>query len=111
MDKKEIIHLLEEMGTLLELQGANPFKSRAFHNASRALEGVTEDIAQAVETGAIRKVKGIGEGIARVVTDLVRTGHSKDYDEVRGGDPGRRAGDAAHPGTRARRRSSCCTRS
>ena len=84
MDKKEIIDLLEEMGTLLELQGANPFKSRAFHNASRALEGVTEDIAQAVESGSIRSVKGIGEGIARVITDLVRTGKSKDYDEVRG---------------------------
>jgi DNA polymerase (family X) len=84
MDKKEIVRLLEEMGTLLELQGANPFKSRAFHNASRTLEGVTEDLAVAVESGSIRKVKGIGEGIARVITDLVRTGTSKDYDEVRG---------------------------
>ena len=84
MDKKEITHILEEMGTLLELQGANPFKSRAFHNASRALEGVTEDIAQAVETGSIKKVKGSGEGIARVITDLVQTGKSKDYEEVRG---------------------------
>lgn len=84
MEKKEIIRLLEEMGTLLELQGANPFKSRAFHNAARTLEGVTEDIGQAVASGTIRNVKGIGEGIARVITDLVTTGRSKDYDEVRG---------------------------
>lgn len=87
MDKKEIIRILEEMGTLLELQGANPFKSRAFHNAARALEGLTEDIGAAVASGSIRKVKGIGEGIARVITDLVRTGASKDHEEVRGGVP------------------------
>lgn len=88
MDKKEISRILEEMGTLLELQGANPFKSRAFHNASRTLEGLTEDLASAVESGTIRKVKGIGEGIARVITDLVKTGESKDYAEVRKGIPG-----------------------
>jgi len=87
MDKKEIAHILEEMGTLLELQGANPFKSRAFHNAARALEGFTDDVAAAVESGAIRNVKGIGEGIARVITDLVKTGKSKDYAEVRKGIP------------------------
>jgi DNA polymerase (family 10) len=44
MEKKDIAAVLDEMGTLLELQGANPFKSRAFHNASRAVEGITGDL-------------------------------------------------------------------
>ena len=87
MDKKEVAHILEEMGTLLELQGANPFKSRAFHNASRALEGFTGDLAEAVQSGAIRDVKGIGEGIAKVIGDLVTAGRSKDYEDARKGIP------------------------
>ena len=60
MDKKTVASTLEEMGTLLELQGANPFKSRAFHNASRAVEGITEDLAALVEADRLTEVKGIG---------------------------------------------------
>lgn len=87
MEKKEIVDILEEMGTLLELQGANPFKSRAFHNASRALEGFTGDLPAAVQSGAIREVKGIGEGIAKVIGDLVTAGRSRDYEDARKGIP------------------------
>ncbi|HCV42830.1 MAG TPA: DNA polymerase/3'-5' exonuclease PolX [Bacteroidetes bacterium] len=87
MDKKAIAEILDEMGTLLELQGANPFKSRAFHNASRAVEGLTSDIAGLVESGGIREIDGIGEKIALVISDLVQQGESKDYDELRKGIP------------------------
>jgi len=87
MTKNDIKTILEEMGTLLELQGANPFKSRAFHNASRAVEGITQDIAEMVSSGTLRTVKGIGEGIARVITDLISTGESKDYDELKASVP------------------------
>ena len=41
MDKDQVAAVLEEIGTLLELQGENPFKTRAYHNAARTLEGLT----------------------------------------------------------------------
>lgn len=83
MDKKAIVAILDEMGTLHELLGSNPFKARAFHNASRALEGVTDDLRELVETGAIREVQGIGESISKIIADLVLTGTSKEYDELK----------------------------
>ncbi len=83
MDKKAIVAILDEMGTLLELQGANPFKSRAFHNASRALEGVTEDLESLIESGEIRSVPGIGESISKIITDLVKTGKSKEHEDLK----------------------------
>ena len=83
MEKQAIVAILEEMGTLLKLQGANQFKSRAYHNASRVLEGITDDLPGLVESGAIREVKGIGESIAHVITDLVRAGKSKEYLDLR----------------------------
>jgi DNA polymerase (family 10) len=87
MDKKEISSVLEEMGTLLELQGANPFKSRAFHNAARALEGLTGDIRELADSGELLKVKGIGTSIAAIIKDLATKGRSKEYAELRKGIP------------------------
>lgn len=39
MDKSLIIRKLEEMAVHMELKGENPFKIRAFSNASRILQG------------------------------------------------------------------------
>jgi DNA polymerase (family 10) len=83
MEKKDIAAVLDEMGTLLELQGANPFKSRAFHNASRAVEGITGDLPALVKSGALLEIAGIGKGTAQVIGELVATGSSKDHKELR----------------------------
>ena len=87
MEKKEIAAILDEMGTLLELQGANPFKSRAFHNASRAVEGITGDLPSMAASGELLKVKGIGTSIAAIIADLAKSGKSKEYSELRKGFP------------------------
>jgi DNA polymerase (family 10) len=83
MDKKAIAAILEEMGTLLELQGANPFKSRAFHNASRAVDQITDDLAELIRTGALTEIKGIGKSISAIITDLATVGESKEYTDLR----------------------------
>ena len=83
MDKKEVSDILEEIGTLLELKGENPFKVRAYHNASRIIEGVTSDLKTLVETESLSTIKGIGEGLAEKITLLVKTGHLPYYEELK----------------------------
>lgn len=83
MEKKEIAAILDQMGTLLELQGANPFKCRAYQAASRAVDGITEDLLDLVTSGRLIEVDGIGKSIAAVISDLAQTGQSKEYDEIR----------------------------
>ena len=83
MDKKQIAAILDEMGTLFELKGENPFKCRAFHNAARVVEALTADVKALVETGEIRSVKGIGEHLTKVIGELVRTGTSEEYESVK----------------------------
>jgi DNA polymerase (family 10) len=83
MEKKEIVEILKEIGTFLEFKDENPFKCRAYHNASRIIEGFTTDIKTLIETGEIRKVKGIGESIAEKITELVQTGKLKYYEELK----------------------------
>ena len=86
-DKKAIVAILHEMGTLLELQGANPFKSRAFYNASRTVEGLTRDLDDLVGKKELQTVKGIGAGIAAIITELVVTGAAAEHQELRSAIP------------------------
>jgi len=83
MDKKQVISILEEIGTLLELKGENPFKTRAYGNAARALRGVTEDLHELVVENRLREVKGIGEAISKKITELVVTGGLKYYEDLK----------------------------
>jgi DNA polymerase (family 10) len=83
MDKTKIADILDEVGTLLELKGENPFKSRAFHNAARLLAGVTDDLGELVKSGKLRSIKGIGESTAKIISDLVTTGSSPDHESLK----------------------------
>jgi DNA polymerase (family 10) len=87
MDKKQVAAILEEIATLLELKGENPFKTRAYNNAARALEGLTEDLAELVASRRLREIKGIGDAISEKITELVTTGRLKYYDDLRAGFP------------------------
>ncbi len=40
MDTARIARTLDEMGTLLEVRGENPFRCRAYHNAAQTLKGL-----------------------------------------------------------------------
>ena len=63
MDKKDVARALEEIAGFLELKGENPFKTRAYSNAARTLEGLTVPLSQLVAEGRLGEVPGIGEAI------------------------------------------------
>lgn len=83
MDKSKVAEILEEIGTLLELKGENPFKCRAYHNASRVIEGTTEDLKTLIAEKRLAELKGIGEGLSEKIIELVQTGKLKYYDELK----------------------------
>src|SRR6266545_3407398 len=87
MDKGKVAEVLVEIGTLLELKGENPFKTRAYTNAARALENLTEPIDKVVAENRLGEIPGIGEGIQKKVTELVTTGRLKYYEEIKASVP------------------------
>jgi len=88
MDKDTVAELLVEIGTLLELKGENPFKTRAYSNAARAIETLTEPIERVVAENRLGEIKGIGEGLRQKITELVTTGHLKYYEDLKASMPG-----------------------
>ncbi|MBI1884024.1 MAG: DNA polymerase/3'-5' exonuclease PolX [Chlamydiae bacterium] len=83
MDKHEVAQILEEIGVLLELKGENPFKSRAYANAARLIEGLDEDLETMVREKKLEELKGIGEALSEKITQLVTTGHLPYYEGLK----------------------------
>jgi len=83
MDRRQVARVLEDIAAMLELAGENPFKVRAYENGARAVLGFPGDLDEAVATGELRKLRGIGSGLFSNVETLVRTGSLPYYDELR----------------------------
>ena len=72
--KSQVVAVLEQVAVLLELKGANLFRTRAYQNGSRALASMEEDLLTVVQEGRLTQVKGIGKGISGLVTEAVLEG-------------------------------------
>ncbi len=83
MNKHEVAEILEEIGTLLALQGENPFKVRAYHNAARAIEAIEEDLETLVKEERLEELPGIGAHIAEKIALLVQKGKLPYYEKLK----------------------------
>jgi len=84
MQNGAIAAQFEELAELLEIQGANPFRVRAYRNAARAILDSTESIAAAADSVAkLREFPGIGEDLAKKIQVLVQTGSIPQLAELR----------------------------
>ncbi len=72
--KSQIVKVLEQVGVLLELDGANQFRVIAYQNASRALASLEEDLLTVVREERITDVKGIGKGLGGLISEAVLKG-------------------------------------
>jgi DNA polymerase (family 10) len=87
MEKDRVAAALDEIGTLLELQGENPFRCNAYHNAARAIEQLETDLADVVAQGKLGEIPGIGDTLRDKITTLVTTGSLPFLDQLRAKTP------------------------
>lgn len=78
-----LIQMLGEFGTLLELDGANAFKSGAYHRAVRSLTDYQGDLGVLLESGRATEIDGVGKGIAEKIDEFLKTGHIEELDALR----------------------------
>jgi len=78
MENVEVANALNRVADLLEIQGANPFRVRAYRNAARTIDSLPRPVAELVAEGAdLKELPGIGEDLSAYITELVRTGRLK----------------------------------
>lgn len=79
MTKKDIIQLLEQIATYMELKGENTFKVSAYRKAAQSLE-IDERPLDEIED--VTELKGIGKGVGDVINKYRENGKSSALEEL-----------------------------
>lgn len=76
MTNSQIADVFELMADLLEFQGENPFRVRAYRNGARAIRNLADSVAAIVQDDPkrLQQVEGIGKAVADKCQVLVQTG-------------------------------------
>ena len=82
MDKKDIIDLLERIGTMMEIKGENPFKIRAYFAGARTLQTMEDDLSEVIAEGRLGDIPGIGKALTEKIETLHTTGKLEFYDKL-----------------------------
>lgn len=81
-----IARRLSSAATLLDRQGADPYRAQAYRQAARTIRGLDRDIAVIGEGGAkaLMEIRGVGPSIARAIAEQLLTGRWPFLDMLRG---------------------------
>ena len=75
MQNPDVARILEEIADLLEIDGANQFRVRAYRTAARTLRDLPVPVADLVRTGRdLTEYRGIGADLAGKIATIVATG-------------------------------------
>lgn len=88
LSNEDISSVLEEVADLLEAQGANPFRVRAYRGAAdtvRGLRGEVSGLLRGEGTAGLIRLPGIGRSIAHAIEQLLRSGRLPLLERLRGG--------------------------
>jgi DNA polymerase (family 10) len=71
----DIAEIFEKVADLLEIEGANPFRVRAYRNAARVVTGLSQSLADLVARGEdLTRLAGVGQDLEGKITEIVQTG-------------------------------------
>lgn len=84
MNNHAIARIFTRIADLMEIQGENPFKIRAYRNAAAAMQDLTESLEGLAERRELESIPGVGAAIAKKTYDILATGTTKLYEALRG---------------------------
>ena len=85
MDNSEIARIFENIAGLLGMKEESVFTVRAYQQVARTIDDLPTELEQIVRGGGdLREIPGIGQAIAKKITEMVTTGRLSYYDRLRG---------------------------
>src|SRR5437773_8865395 len=83
MRNLEIAFIFNQIADLLEIQGANPFRIRAYRRAAMNIEGLADNVETLALAGTLRNIAGVGEDLANKIEEYIRTGTIQFHEELK----------------------------
>ena len=83
MDAIAAAQALSEIGYLLRQNEKERFRAKAFSAAAWSIAMQRPDLESLQRTESLTQIEGVGEGIARVLSDFVQTGQSRYLNRLR----------------------------
>lgn len=79
----DIADIFNKIGDLLDIQGANPFRIRAYRNAARTVSSLPRNMSDMIEEGTDpTNLPGIGKDLAEKIREIVKTGSLSKLEEI-----------------------------
>ena len=78
-----IAKVFQDIADLLELKEENQFKIRAYQRAARTIENSPLQVEQLWREGRLHEIPGVGEAIAKKITEILTTGRLAYHDNLR----------------------------
>jgi DNA polymerase (family 10) len=95
----EIAEMFDQAAELLEIEGQNQFRVRAYRRAARVIENLPQSVKNLIAAGTdLAELPGIGKDLAGKIADIVKTGHFPLLDTLKRKLPGELGEIAALPG-------------
>ena len=83
MKNSDIARVFQDIADLLELKKENPVKIRAYRRVAGSIERLPVEAEQLVAEGRLGEIPGVGEAIARKITELTTTGKLDYYEKLK----------------------------
>ncbi|MDX1493672.1 MAG: DNA polymerase/3'-5' exonuclease PolX, partial [Longimicrobiales bacterium] len=83
MQNLDVARTLTTLADLLEIQGANPFRIRAYRNAVNTVNSLSRPLSVMVDEGEdLTELPGVGDSVANHITELLQTGSITRLEEI-----------------------------
>jgi DNA polymerase (family 10) len=83
MDNQQIRIIFQEIASLLELQGDDPYRIRAYRRAAQTFTHLGESLRSIAQRDALEGIPGVGKTLAREIRELFETGRLRYHENLK----------------------------
>jgi DNA polymerase (family 10) len=83
LNNGQVAEALFGISKLLELEGDDAYRIRAYRKAAQSVESLEGDVNEYYREGRLRDIPGVGESIAGTIAEILDTGQSRMYESLK----------------------------